>query len=148
MTSRRSLILGLSAMLVAALYAPGPAASGSQRSDYRRSADLYRSETRLRGQRDHHRGRSFGERRSRLRNPSYLRRDERRRALGEAATRQPSQLSDAPVGGQGSLSCRTMTAVEEIEGRRALISQRECIDDLGLTRISPASRRVIRYYDE
>ena len=103
---------------------------------------------RLRSQRDHHSGRSFSERRSRLRNPSYLRRDEQRRALSEGTTRRPSQLSDAPVGGPGGLSCRTMTTVEEIDGRRALISQRECIDESGLTRVSPGSRRVIRYYDE
>ena len=45
-------------------------------------------------------------------------------------------------------ACRTMTSVEEIEGRRALISQRECIDASGLTRVSPGSRRVVRYYDE
>jgi len=135
-------------MLVAAAHAPGPAMSGSSGSDYRRSADSYRSEMRLRSQRDHHRGRSSSERRSRLNNPSYLRRDERRRALSEGPTGQPSRLSDAPLGGETDLSCRTMTAVEEIDGRRALISQRECIDDSGLTRISPDSRRVIRYYDE
>jgi hypothetical protein len=41
-----------------------------------------------------------------------------------------------------------MTLVEEIEGRQALISQRECIDASGLTRVSPGSRRVIRFYDQ
>ena len=41
-----------------------------------------------------------------------------------------------------------MTSVEEVEGRRALISQRECIDASGLTRVSPGSRRVVRFYDE
>ena len=41
-----------------------------------------------------------------------------------------------------------MTLVEEVEGRRALISQRECIDESGLTRVSPGSRRVVRFYDE
>ena len=148
MITRRRLIFGFSAMLVAALCAPGPAASGSRRSGHRRSAETYRSQTRLRGQRDHHRGRSFGDRRSRLRNPSYLRRDDRRRALSERATERPSQRSDVPVGGQDGISCRTMTAVEEIDGRRALISQRECIDEAGLTRISPGSRRVVRYYEE
>lgn len=148
MASRRFVIFGLSAILLVALGAPGPAASGSRSSDYRRSADSYRTETRLRSQRDHHRGRSFGERRSRLRNPSYLRRDERRRTLSERASQRPSLLSDAPGSSQGGTSCRTMTSVEEIEGRRALISQRECFDEAGLTRVSPGSRRVVRYYDE
>ena len=148
MTSRRFVIFGISAMLLAALGAPGPAASGSSGSDYRRSADSYRSESRLRSQRDHHRGRSFSERRSRLRNPSYLQRDERRRALSERASPRPPLLSDAPGSSREGTSCRTMTLVEEIEGRRALISQRECIDEAGLTRVSPGSRRVVRYYDE
>ena len=41
-----------------------------------------------------------------------------------------------------------MTSVEEIEGRRALVSQRECFDAAGLSRVSPGSRRVIKYYEE
>ena len=94
--------------------------------------------------------RSFSERRSRLRNPSYLRRDEQRRALSERASQRPSALSDRPSlqTSQDGASCRTMTSVEEVEGRRALISQRECIDASGLTRVSPGSRRVVRFYDE
>ena len=148
MTSRRFVIFGISAMLLAALGAPDPAASGSSGSDYRRSADSYRSESRLRSQRDHHRGRSFSERRSRRRNPSYLRRDERRRALSERASPRSPLSSDLPGSSQEETSCRTMTLVEEIEGRMALISQRECIDEAGLTRVSPGSRRVVRYYDE
>jgi len=141
------LLIGLSAMLLVALGPSGPAASASRSKNYRRSADSYRTETRLRSQRDHHRGRSFNERRSRLRNPSYLHRDERRRALSDRDRDRPALPSDVPSAAGGA-SCRTMTSVEEIEGRRALISQRECIDASGLTRISPGSRRVVRYYDE
>jgi hypothetical protein len=41
-----------------------------------------------------------------------------------------------------------MTSVETIEERRALVTQRECIDASGISHIAPGSRRVIRYYDE
>lgn len=147
MTTRRFFTLGLSALLLGALCVPRQATSASRSTNSRRSAKSYRTESRIRSQRDHHRGRSFGERRSRLRNPSYLRRDERRRALSERANQRPPALSDLP-NSQTDASCRTMTSVEEVEGRKALISQRECIDEAGLTRVSPGSRRVVRYYDE
>lgn len=147
MMTRRFFTLGFSALLLGLLCVPRPAASASRSRSSRRSGNSYRTQSRLRSQRDHHRGRSFGERRSRLRNPSYLRRDERRRALSERANRRSPALSDVP-NSLGDASCRTMTSVEEIEGRKALISQRECIDASGLTRVSPGSRRVVRFYDE
>lgn len=150
MMTRRFFTLGFSALLLGALCVPRPAASASRSRSSRRSGNSYRTQSRLRSQRDHHRGRSFGERRSRLRNPSYLRRDVRRRALSERANRRSPALSDVPglQSSQDGASCRTMTSVEEIEGRKALISQRECIDASGLTRVSPGSRRVVRFYDE
>ncbi len=141
------LTICLSGMLLLALADPGQAAGASRGKDYRRSADSYRTESRLRIQRDHHRGRSFTERRSRLRNPSYLRRDERRRALSERSAERRPLLSDLPTA-PGATPCRTMTSVEKVAGRRALISQRECIDDSGITHISPGTRRVVKFYDE
>ena len=140
MPTRRFLIIGLSTLLFMALSGSGPAASASRSKGSRRS-------TRQRIQRDHHRGRSFSERRSRRRNPSYFQRDERRRALSERTDERSSPRLNSP-GSPGQMPCRTMTLVEEIEGRQALISQRECIDASGLTRVSPGSRRVIRFYDQ
>ena len=137
----------LSAMLLLALADIGPATSGSRGNDNRRSADSYRTEPRLRIRQDHHRGRSFAERRSRLRNPSYIRREDRRRALTERNAERRSLHSDISAV-PGSLPCRTMTSVDTVDGRRALISQRECIDASGITHVSPGTRRVVRFYDE
>jgi hypothetical protein len=134
-------------MLLFALADTGPAASGSRGNDNRRSADSYRTESRLRIQRDHHRGRSFTERRSRFRNPSYIRREDRRRALTERNTERRSHHSDVSAA-PGPLPCRTMASVDTVDGRRALISQRECIDASGITHVSPGTRRVVRFYDE
>ena len=141
------LIICLSALLLIALPDPGPAIGASSGKDYGRSAQSYRAESRLRIQRDHHRGRSFSERRSRLRNPSYIRREERRRALSERETERRPLRSGLPTA-PGATSCRTMTSVVTIEGRRALVSQRECIDAPGITHISPGTRRVVKFYDE
>lgn len=140
-------ILCLSGMLVLALGGPPPAAAGSNDPDYRREAQSYRTESRLRITRDHHQGRSFTEQRSRLRNPSYLRREEQRRALSEGVAERSRPLTDLPNASGGPV-CRTMTSVESIEERRALVSQRECFDASGITHVSPGSRRVIKYYDE
>jgi hypothetical protein len=84
MPTRRFLIIGLSTLLFMALSGSGPAASASRSKGSRRS-------TRQRIQRDHHRGRSFSERRSRRRNPSYFQRDERRRALQAALVKCPAE---------------------------------------------------------
>lgn len=146
MARTRRYIVCLSGMLLLALAAAGPAASGSSDRDNRHSVQSDRAEMRLRIKRDHHRGRSFAERRSRLYNPSYLHREERRRALSEDATGRRPLLSDLPTA-SGASSCRTMTSVERIEERRALVTRRECIDASGIARVSPGSRRVIRYYD-
>lgn len=137
----------LSAVLLIALADFGPASAGSRGYDSRRASDSYRAGSRFHIQRDHHRGRSFTERRSRLRNPSHIRRDDRRRALrGFDAERQSRQVgSSATVGG---LPCRTMTSVDTVDGRRALVSQRECIDASGITHVSPGTRKVVRFYDE
>lgn len=144
----RSLIFVLSGLLLlAALGESGPAAGASSGQDNRRSADSYRAESRLRIQQDHHRGRSFTEQRSRLNNPSYIRREERRRALSEGATERRPLLSDLPVA-PAAMPCRTMTSVEMITGRRALVSQHECIDASGTSHVTPGSRRVIKFYDE
>ncbi len=137
----------LSAMLLLVLADFGPAASASRSKDYRGSTDSYRAESRLRIQRDHHRGRSFTERRSRLRNPSYLRREDRRRDLTGHNAERRSRLADSPSA-LGTASCRTMTSVDTVDGRRALISQRECFDASGITHVSPGTRRVVRFYDE
>lgn len=137
----------LSAMLLLVLADFGPAASASRSKDYRGSADSYRAESRLRIQRDHHRGRSFTERRSRLHNPSYLRREDRRRVLTERNAERRSRLTDIPSA-LGTTSCRTMTSVDTVDGRRALVSQRECFDASGITHVSPGTRRVVRFYDE
>lgn len=143
-----SLIFVLSGLLqLAALSESGPAAGASSGQDYRRSADSYRAESRLRIQQDHHRGRSFTEQRSRLNNPSYIRREERRRALSEGATERRPLLSDLPAA-PAAMPCRTMTSVEMITGRRALVSQHECIDASGTSHVTPGSRRVIKFYDE
>lgn len=141
------LTICLSAMLLLALADPGPAASASRSKDYRSSAESYRTQSRLRTQRDHNRGRSFTERRSRLRNPSYIRREDRRRALTERNSERRSRFSDLPAT-PGTTTCRTMTSVDTVEGRRALISQRECIDAAGIIHVSPGTRRVVRFYDE
>ncbi len=148
MKPRRVLIICLSGLLLlAALSGPRPSASASSGQDYRRAADSYRVESRLRIQRDHHRGRSFTEQRSRLKNPSYIRREERRRALSQGETERPPLLSDLPAG-PAAAPCRTMTSVEMIAGRRALLSQHECIDASGTSHVTPGSRRVIKFYDE
>jgi hypothetical protein len=41
-----------------------------------------------------------------------------------------------------------MTSVDRVDGRRALVSQRECIDASGITHVSPGSRRVVKFFDE
>jgi hypothetical protein len=147
MTRARFFIVCLLGSLVGAFSTPPPAASGASDLDYRRFVQSYQADSRLRIDRDHHRGRSFTERRSRLRNPSYLRREERRRALSEGAGEHRPLLSDLPAV-PGQTTCRTMTSGETIEERRALVTQRECIDASGISHIAPGSRRVIRYYDE
>jgi len=140
-------IVCLSAMLLLALADTGPPASGPRGKDTRRSAETYRAESRLRIQRDHHRGRSFAERRSRLRNPSYIRREDGRRNLTERNAERPSLPFGVPAA-PGSLPCRTMTSIDTVDGRRALISQRECIDASGIAHVSPGTRKVVRFYDE
>lgn len=137
----------LSAVLLIALADSGPASAGSRGYESRRASDSYRAGSRLHIQRDHHRGRSFTERRSRLRNPSYIRRDDRRRALSGFNAERPSRHSESSTT-LGGMPCRTMTSVDTVDGRRALVSQRECIDASGITHVSPGSRRVVKFYDE
>lgn len=144
-TSR--IILCLSGMLVLALWLPGPAWGGPWDQGYRKDARIELADSRLQINRDHHRGRSFTERRSRRDNPSYLYREEQRRALSEDTGQRGALPSDVPASPAG-VSCRTMTSVETIDARRALVSQRECIDGSGISHVSPGSRRVIKYYDE
>ena len=137
----------LSAILLVALADFGPASAGSRSTDYRRASDSHRAESRRGLQRDHHRGRSFTERRSRRQNPSYIRRDDRRRALSEGHAERWSGPSAVPLATE-SLTCRTMTSVDWVDGRRALVSQRECIDAAGITQVSPGTRKVVKFYDE
>lgn len=146
---RHGSLLGacLSAVLLLALVDSGPASAGSRGYDSRRASDSYRAGSRLHIQRDHHRGRSFTERRSRLRNPSHIRRDDRRRALSGFDAERPSRHPGSSVT-LGGLPCRTMTSVDRVDGRRALVSQRECIDSSGVTHVSPGTRKVIKFYDE
>lgn len=147
MIERRLAIACLFALLLAVLSVPSPAAGGSRDDGNRHTDDFYRPESGLALDRDHHRGRSFTEHRSRLRDPSYLRREERRRALSENATGNRPPVSDLPSG-PAAVSCRTMTSVERIDERPALVTQQECIDASGLTRVTPGSRRVVKFYDE
>jgi len=141
------LIIFLTGISLLALTGFPPAASGAGDDDYRLLAQSYRSDSRQGIERNHHRGRSFSEQRSRLRNPSYLRREDSRRALSQDSSERRPQFSDVPAA-PGQNVCRTMTSVETIEARRALVSQRECVDSSGITHVAPGSRRVIRYYDE
>ena len=134
-------------MLLLALAESCPASAGSRGYDSRRATDSYRAGSRVGIQRDHHRGRSFTERRSRRQNPSYIRRDDRRRTLSESNAERRSEQSSVPLATE-SLTCRTMTSVDTVDGRRALISQRECIDAYGTTQVSPGTRKVVRFYDE
>jgi hypothetical protein len=115
----------LSAVLLIALADSGPASAGSRGYDSRRASDSYRAGSRLHIQRDHHRGRGFTERRSRLRNPSYIRRDDRRRALSGFNAERPSRHSE---------SSTTLGGMP--------------FDASGITHVSPGSRRVVRFYDE
>lgn len=137
----------LSAMLLFALADYAPAWAGSRGTDYRRAGDSYRAEARRGIQRDHHRGRGFTERRSRRENPSYIRRDDRRRALSADDAERSGRQSSVPLAAE-SVTCRTMASVDKVDGRLALVSQRECIDASGITRVSPGSRKVVRFYDE
>ena len=147
MTRGVLLAIGLMAAALVVLADEASAGSASRGGDRRPSAESYRVDSRARITRDHHRGRSFAERRSRLYNPSYLRREDRRRALGDADGPRRGALSNVPPA-PGSLACRTMAAVEMVDGRRALVSQRECIDGAGTVQVSPSSRKVVRFYDE
>lgn len=140
-------ILSLSGILLLALWLPGPAWGGPWDQGYRNAAQSQVADSRRNLNRDHHRGRSFTDRRSRRENPSYLYREEQRRSLSEGTGTRGTMLSDMPALPAG-VSCRTMTSVETIDARRALVSQRECIDGSGISHVSPGSRRVIKYYDE
>jgi len=140
-------ILCFAGVLLLALWLSGPTRGGSWDEGHRAVAQSQLADSRLQTNRDHHRGRSFTERRSRRENPSYLYREDQRRALSEGTGGRGPTLSDRPASPAG-VSCRTMTAVETIDARRALVSQRECIDGSGITHVSPGSRRVIKYYDE
>jgi hypothetical protein len=115
----------LSAVLLIALADSGPASAGSRGYDSRRASDSYRAGSRL----------------------HYIRRDDRRRALSGFNAERPSRHSESSTT-LGGMPCRTMTSVDTVDGRRALVSQRECIDASGITHVSPGSRRVVRFYDE
>jgi hypothetical protein len=147
MTPTRRFIVCLMGISFLALAGFPPAASGAGEDEYRLLAQSYRSDSRRGIERNHHRGRSFSEQRSRLRNPSYLRREDSRRALSQDSAERRPQFSDVPAA-PGQNVCRTMTSVETVEGRRALVGQRECVDSSGITHVAPGSRQVIRYYDD
>lgn len=143
----RFLILCLTALSLAALAGVRTTAIASSARDEFLAAEDYRLESRLRIERDHYRGSSVAEQRSRLYNPSYIRREERRRALSQEVQDRRPLLSDLPAD-LGDAPCRTMTTVDVVGGRRALVSQRECFDASGIDRVAPGSRRVIRYFDK
>lgn len=140
-------MLCFAGVLLLALWHPNPARGGAGDHGHPTAAPSQVADSLLQTNRDHHRGRSFTDRRSRRENPSYLYRENQRRALSEDTRGSGPALSGGPASPAG-VSCRTMTAVETIDARRALVSQRECIDGSGITRVSPGSRRVIKYYDE
>jgi hypothetical protein len=140
-------VLSLSGVVLLAIWVAPPALGAPGDQGYQGASRIELADSRLQLNRDHHRGRSFTDRRSRRENPSYLYREEQRRALSEGTGERGTVLSDTPVSPAG-VSCRTMTSVETIDARRALVSQRECIDESGITHVSPGSRRVIKYYDE
>jgi hypothetical protein len=152
-------VLSLSGVVLLSISLAGPALGAPWDQDFRGASRIELADSQLQLNRDHHRGRSFTDRRSRRENPSYLYREDQRRALSEGSRERGSLLSDkpaspasptssAPPTSPAGVPCRTMTSVETIDTRRALVSQRECIDDSGITHVSPGSRRVIKYYDE
>jgi hypothetical protein len=153
MTGRSLWIAGLAGALILTTV-PLAAEAGSSRSartQYERGvAGL--TETHLRTQRTHHRGRSFLDRRAvtrrdplprhRASEPSGHSKLDLSRAYSSRSQATPSPGARALAPG-----CRPVSRLALEDGRRAIIGHHLCDDGVGGAYIAPGSRHVIVYLD-